>query len=73
MLKSFEEHTTKVEVMQFGNIAVAFAASEMLENGTETNHDISGYLLVKSDGRWWIAAHGWDKVTEDRPIPAMLA
>jgi hypothetical protein len=46
-LHSFEEHTRGMEIMVFGNVAVVLAASEMLENGTETNHDVSGYLLVK--------------------------
>lgn len=35
----------------FGNIAVVLAASEMLENGTDVNHDVSGYLVLKDEGR----------------------
>ena len=52
----------------FGNVAVVLAASEMLENGTEVNHDVSGYLLVKDDSVWRIAAHAWDKATEEMPV-----
>jgi len=48
------------------------AASELLENREEVNHDVSGYLLVKSEGRWRIAAHAWDKVSEDNTVPEQL-
>jgi hypothetical protein len=71
-LNTFEEKTLGMQVLHFGNIAVVLAASEMLENGTEVNHDVSGYLLVKDQGEWRIAAHAWDKATEDRPVPEHL-
>ena len=50
-LGTFEEHTHGMKVLRFGNVAVVLAMSELLENSTEVNHDISGYLLVKSEGR----------------------
>ena len=56
----------------FGNVAVVLAASEMLENNSEVNHDVSGYLLVKTEGKWRIAAHAWDKATKERPVPDNL-
>jgi hypothetical protein len=68
-LQSFEEHTKSMKVLHFGNVAVILALSEMLENGTEVNHDISGFLLVKSDGRWSIAAHAWDQAGDEKPVP----
>ena len=68
-LTSFEEHTRGIKVLQFGNVAVAFAMSEMLENCTEENHDISAYLLVKSEGNWSIMAHAWDQASEEKPVP----
>ena len=71
-LRTFEEHTLGMQILMFGNVAVVMAASEMLENETEVNQDVSGYLLVKSDGRWQIAAHAWDKATEQMPVPAPL-
>lgn len=71
-LHAFEEHTRGMKVLCFGNVAVVLALSEMLENGSEVNHDISGYLLVKSDGRWSIAAHAWDQAGEDKPVPEDL-
>lgn len=71
-LKFFEEHTLGMEILVFGNIAVVLAASEMIENETDVNHDVSGYLLVKEGGKWWIAAHAWDHANEKAPVPAQL-
>ena len=71
-LHTFEEHTLGMQILVFGHIAVVLAASEMLENETETNHDISAYLLVKNEGKWLIAAHAWDKPTPERPVPDYL-
>ena len=68
-LRSFEEHTRGMKLLRFGNIAVVLAMSELLEDGKEINHDISGYLLVKSEGRWSIMAHAWDQADEDNPVP----
>jgi hypothetical protein len=69
---SFEEKALGMQVLAFGNVAVVLAASEMLENGTDVNHDVSGYLLLKDEGRWRIAAHAWDKASEQRPVPEEL-
>jgi hypothetical protein len=71
-LHSFEEHTKGMKILRFGNIAVVLAMSELLENSTEINHDISGYLLVKSEGRWSIMAHAWDQADEQSPVPDEL-
>ncbi len=71
-LRSFEEHTLGMQVLVFGNVAVVMAASEMMENGTEVNHDVSGYLLVKDEGEWRIAAHAWDQASEQMPVPEHL-
>ncbi len=71
-LRSFEETTLGMQILVFGNVAVVLAASRMLENDTEVNHDVSGYLLVKSDGTWRIAAHAWDHATEQNPVPENL-
>ena len=68
-LETFEEHTKRLRILCFGNVAVVLTMSEMLENGSELNHDIRGYLLVKSEGRWAIAAHAWDQASEDKPVP----
>ena len=71
-LRSFEERTLGMQVLVFGNVAVVLAASEMVENGTEENHDLSGYLLVKDAGDWRIAAHAWDHATEQMSVPEPL-
>jgi hypothetical protein len=71
-LHTFEEHTHGMKVLRFGNVAVVLAMSEMLENGSEVNHDLSGYLLVKSEGRWSIAAHAWDQASDEKPVPDEL-
>jgi len=71
-LQNFEERTLGMTIQRFGNVAVVMAASELLENREEVNHDVSGYLLVKSEGRWRIAAHAWDKVLENNPVPEQL-
>ena len=71
-LHTFEEHTLGMQTLIFGNVAVVLAASEMLENETEVNHDVSGYLLVKNEGKWSIAAHAWDKASEQMPVPEEL-
>jgi hypothetical protein len=71
-LHSFEEKTLGMQVLVFGNIAVVLAASQMLENGTDVNHDVSGYLVLKEEGKWRIAAHAWDKASEQKPVPEHL-
>ena len=71
-LRSFEERTLGMQILVFGNVAVVLAASEMVENGTEVNHDVSGYLLVKNEGEWCIAAHAWDQASEQMPVPEHL-
>ncbi|WP_135504129.1 hypothetical protein [Roseovarius aestuariivivens] len=71
-LNSFEEHTRGMKILRFGNIAVVLAMSELLENGTDVCHDISGYLLVKSEGRWSILAHAWDQASDANPVPGDL-
>ena len=73
-LKNFEEKSLGGQVCVFGNVAVALVAGETLENGGEVNRDVSGYLLVKEEGRWRIAAQAWDKEKPEQPSPpAMLS
>ncbi|WP_112323473.1 nuclear transport factor 2 family protein [Oceanibium sediminis] len=71
-LQSFQEQTRGMQILRFGDVAVVLAMSELLENGTETSHDVSGYLLVKSDGRWSIAAHAWTPAPDANAIPEAL-
>ena len=71
-LRSFEERTLGMQILVSGNIAVVLGASEMVENGTEMNQDVSGFLLVKDEGKWRIAAHAWDHASEAMPVPEHL-
>ena len=72
-LRDFEEKALGGPIHVFGNVAVALVvAGETLENGSETNRDVSGYLLVKEEGRWWIAAQAWDNEKPGQAIPAAM-
>jgi hypothetical protein len=72
-LVSFEETPLGCTVSVFGNVAVAFAACEMLENGSTLTRDISAVVLVRDSGAWRIVAQAWDMETESQKIPAHLA
>lgn len=72
-LGTFSERPLTIEVELFGNVAVALAGCEMLENGTTVTRDVSALLLVKDDDQWRIAAQAWDVERPDRPLPARLA
>ena len=72
-LVSFEETPLGCDVRVYGNVAVALAACEMLENGTTITRDVSAFLLVRESAAWRIAAQAWDMETESQRIPADLA
>ncbi len=44
----------------------------MVEDGMDVNHDVSGYLLVKNEGEWRIAANAWDQASEQMQAPEHL-
>lgn len=69
-LRSLQETVLGAEILVYGNVAVAVAPCELLENDTETSRNVEMMLLVKTDGRWRIAAQAWDKAADTRPIPA---
>jgi hypothetical protein len=56
----------------FGNIAVAFGACQMLENGTTGTRDVSAFLFVKDQGAWGIAGQVWDLASDAKPVPLAL-
>lgn len=68
-LRTFEEHTRGMTIHFFGNIAIVLAVSELTENGSDVSYDVSGYLLVKSENRWSIAAHAWDQAEDHASVP----
>ncbi len=71
-LASLHERAIGTQILVFGNVAVAAAASENTENGSEVNRSVEMLLLVKSAGHWKIAAQAWDKETSSTPIPDEL-
>lgn len=66
-LQSLEEQLLGVEVIAFGNVAVAAAACKMVENGQEAGESVEMLLLVKDEGQWRIAAQAWDKASDTNP------
>jgi hypothetical protein len=71
-LRTFEEAPLGCIVRVFGNVAVAFAGCEMLENGSTITRDVSATILLRDAGRWRIAAQAWDIESEQRKIPGDL-
>jgi hypothetical protein len=61
-----------IEVRVFGNVAVALAAGEMIENGTEVQRAVEMLLLIKNEGAWQIVAQAWDTESQAKPIPTHL-
>jgi hypothetical protein len=72
-LVSLEETPLGCTVSVGGNVAIAFAACEMLENGSTLTRDVSAIVLVRDSGTWRIVAQAWDVETESWKIPADLA
>jgi hypothetical protein len=71
-LARFDERFLGAEIRVFGNIAVALAAVEIVENGTEASRNVEALLLVRTDGAWRIAGQAWDPAGPDRPVPTAL-
>lgn len=64
-LRTFSERMIGVRTMIFGNVAIALAGCEMLENGDEVTRDASAFLLVKDDLSWRVAGQAWDAESAD--------
>jgi hypothetical protein len=71
-LVSFRETPLGCTVRVFGNVAVAFAACEMLENNSTVTRDVSAIVFVRDAGTWRIVAQAWDVETESNRIPSDL-
>ncbi len=71
-LRSFHETVLGTEIRVFGNVAVAVAACEMTENGTEVNRGVEMLLLVKDEGRWRIVSQAWDSESPSTPFRVSL-
>lgn len=71
-LARFDERFLGAEISVFGNVAVALAAVEIIENGAEVSHNVEALLLVRTDGAWRIVGQAWDSAGPDRPVPTAL-
>ncbi len=71
-LASFRETPLGCTVQVFGNVAVAFAACEMLENDSGVTRDVSAIVLVREANGWRIAAQAWDVESDANRIPQKL-
>lgn len=72
-LRSFAESVLGTEVHVFGNVAVAIAGCEIVENTSTVNRGVEMMLLVKDEGAWKIVSQAWDTERPSRPIPPHLA
>ena len=71
-LKTFQERGLGSNVQVFGNVAIAAAACEIIENESTSIRGVEMLLLVKDGGRWRIVAQAWDTESEERRIPPAL-
>lgn len=72
-LAVFDETVLGIHVRVFGNIAIAAAGAEMVENGEKVSRSVEMMLLVRDGGAWRIAAQAWDRAGEAGPLPDDLA
>lgn len=68
-LAAFKVTPLGCDVRVFGNVAVAFAACEMLEGDSTVNREMNATILVRENGVWRIAAQAWDVENEANKIP----
>ena len=71
-LRSFHEAVLGTEIRVFGNVAVAVAACQLTENGSQVNRGVEMLLLVKDEGAWRIVSQAWDAESPSKRIPAHL-
>ena len=72
-LRSFEESVVGTDIRVFGNLAVALAACEIVENGAKVSRGVEALLLIRDEGRWRIVSQAWDMASEAKPLPGHLA
>jgi hypothetical protein len=71
-LRTFEEAVLGTEVRVFGNVAVAVAACETIENDADVTRGVEMLLLVKDQGAWRIVAQAWDTESPSKQVPEHL-
>ncbi len=68
-LAAFKVTPLGCDVRVFGNVAVAFAACEMLEDESTVTREMNATVLVRENGGWRIAAQAWDVESGPNKIP----
>jgi hypothetical protein len=71
-LHTFTERVLGSHIRVFGNVAVALAACEIVENNEKVSRGVEAMLLIKENGAWKIAAQAWDMEGEGKRIPGYL-
>lgn len=71
-MKTFDERANKTIVKVFGNLAVAIGSYHAQFDGGPIGRGANGFLFVRNEGDWQIAAMGWDSEDETKPLPADL-
>jgi ketosteroid isomerase-like protein len=71
-LLSFKEDVLGRQIQVFGNVAIVAAGCQFTENGKDVNRGVEMMLLIKEDGKWRIAAQGWDTENELSKLSADL-
>ena len=72
-LRAFAERCPASKILVFGNIAVAVASCEAIENGRDRSNNVEMMLLVKGSDGWKIAAQAWDRVPAGEDFPDWLS
>lgn len=71
-LKDFDEAVTGHHVRVFGNIAIAFSGYTQRINGGDLTRGVNGFVMIRNDGKWKIAAMCWDGEKEGAQVPEDL-
>ncbi|MFN4140201.1 nuclear transport factor 2 family protein [Aestuariivirga sp.] len=71
-LATFDEKLLGTRILVFGNVAVAVAGSEVVENEATVSRGVEMALLVREAGSWKIAAQAWDNESRANRLPAYL-
>jgi hypothetical protein len=71
-MKTFDERANKTIVKVFGNLAVAIGSYQAQIDGGPIGRGANGFLLIRNEGDWQIAAMSWDSEGDGKPMPAEL-
>lgn len=71
-LRSFHEKVLGTDVRVFGNVAVAIASCETVENEAEVSRGVEMLLLVRDADQWRIAGQAWDVESDEVKVPPYL-